>query len=702
MGTSISSLKGIGTKTANLYAKLGIGTVEELLTYYPRDYDIYKEPVAIGTVSEGGICAVEGMVIRTPENKEVRNLQIITTAIRDESGILDLIWYNMSFLVKTLRPGSRYVFRGKVRKKNGRFVMEHPEMFTLGQYEGMIQVMQPVYGLTAGLSNKAVIKAVRQALEGKPVYPEYLPEQIRKIYGLAEFNFVLEQIHFPRNMAEYQVARRRVVFEEFFTFILALRMLKEENSRTKNRFVMEPVAETEALIASLPYSLTRAQRKVWQEIQEDLQGSQAMNRLVQGDVGSGKTIIAVLALLEVACHGYQGALMVPTEVLATQHYESIVGLFSKYGIQKRVILLTGSMTAKEKRIAYEEIASHQVDIVVGTHALIQEKVVYHKLALVVTDEQHRFGVRQREEFAWKGGRIDGGEVQDSMEYKEAKEAAVHVLVMSATPIPRTLAIILYGDLDISVIDELPANRLPIKNCVVDTRYRQKAYAFIDKEVKKGHQIYVICPMVEESEQIEAENVIGYASVLREKLASGGRIEYLHGKMKAREKNRIMEEFAANQIQVLVSTTVIEVGVNVPNATVMMVENAERFGLAQLHQLRGRVGRGKEQSYCIFVAGSASKDTMRRLEILNQSNDGFFIASEDLKLRGPGDFFGVRQSGIMEFKMGDIFTDAGILKEASEAAGMILQEDPFLESEENEKLREYMERYVTEQLVRINL
>ncbi len=689
MGTPISSLKGIGTKTAKLYAKIGVETVEDLLTYYPRNYDIFKEPVKIGMVSEG-IAAVEGMVIRTPEKKESGNLQIVTTMIRDESGVLVLTWYNMPFLVKTLLPGSRYVFRGRIRKKNGRLVMEHPNMFTLGQYETLIQVMQPIYGLTSGLSNHAVIKAVKQALEGKRMEKEYLPEVVRKTYQLDSFSSVLEQIHFPKDMETYKNARRQVVFEEFFTFVLALRMLKEENIRTKNHFVMKPVAETEDFIAALPYCLTNAQRKVWQEIQKDLQGSQAMNRLVQGDVGSGKTIIAVLALLETACHGYQGALMVPTEVLAKQHYQSMTELFSKYGVKKRVILLIGSMTAKEKKTAYEEIASHQADIIIGTHALIQEKVVYDRLALVITDEQHRFGVRQREELAGKGGKT------------KEEMAAVHVLVMSATPIPRTLAIILYGDLDISVIDELPANRLPIKNCVVDTSYRQKAYRFIEKEMEKGRQIYVICPMIEENEQIEAENVIGYAQVLQKNLSSDVRIAYLHGRMKAKEKNTIMEQFAANQIQVLVATTVVEVGVNVPNASVIMVENAERFGLAQLHQLRGRVGRGIHQSYCIFVSASKNKDTQKRLEILNQSNDGFFIAGEDLKLRGPGDFFGVRQSGVMEFKMGDIFTDAKILKEAAEAAGMILEEDPFLESGENGKLREYMEGYVTEQLVRINL
>jgi len=686
-GTPVSSLKGIGEKTAKLYKRLGIETVEDLLTYYPQNYDIYKKSVAIRSVLEGGIYAVEGMVLKTPEKTTVKNLQIISTVIRDESGSLTLTWYNMVYLIKMLRPGSRYVFRGKVKQKNGRLVMEQPELFTYLQYDSMIQVMQPVYGLTAGLSNKAVVKAVKQALEKKPVYPEYLPEKIRKKYELAEFNYVLEQIHFPKNMEEYTLARRRVVFEEFFTFILALQMRKQENKEIKNQYPIKPVEETKKLIASLPYQLTSAQKRVWKEIQTDLQGSRAMNRLIQGDVGSGKTIIAVLALLEVACHGYQGALMAPTEVLAKQHYESVKNLFSLCGMEKKAILLTGSMTAKEKRTAYEQIASHQVDLIIGTHALIQEKVCYDKLALVITDEQHRFGVRQREALANKG---------------ENEQDAVHILVMSATPIPRTLAIILYGDLDISVIDELPANRLPIKNCVVDTSYRQNAYAFLSKEVKKGHQVYVICPMVEESEQIEAENVIDYTSLLREKLPSGIRVEYLHGKMKPKEKNFIMEQFAENKIQVLVSTTVIEVGVNVPNATVMMVENAERFGLAQLHQLRGRVGRGNEQSYCIFMTGSDRKETRERLEILNRSNDGFFIASEDLKHRGPGDFFGVRQSGIMEFKMGDVYTDAKVLKEAAEAVKEVLFEDRTLEREENKKLREYMEIYKMEQLTRISL
>ena len=379
--------------------------------------------------------------------------------------------------------------------------------------------------------------------------------------------------------------------------------------------------------------------------------------------------------------------MAPTEVLAVQHFETISGYVKKYGIAFRPVLLTGSMTAKKKREAYAKIASGEANLISGTHALIQEKVHYHNLALVITDEQHRFGVGQREALGNKGGDGEGG--------------MPHVLVMSATPIPRTLAIILYGDLDISVIDELPANRLPIKNCVVDKSYRPRAYRFIENEVKNGRQAYVICPMVEESEMIEAENVLDYTKILRENLP-GIRVEYLHGKMKGKEKNKIMEEFAAGNIQVLVSTTVIEVGVNVPNATVMMIENAERFGLAQLHQLRGRVGRGDKQSYCIMVNASGNKEKNRRLEVLNKSNDGFYIASEDLKLRGPGDLFGIRQSGDLEFQLADIYTDAVTLKKVSEDVNRLLARDENLEEEENRELRKRLDRFMEEKYEKLNL
>jgi ATP-dependent DNA helicase RecG len=423
--------------------------------------------------------------------------------------------------------------------------------------------------------------------------------------------------------------------------------------------------ECKQMIRDLPYALTGAQLRVWQEIKKDLSSDYGMNRLIQGDVGSGKTVLAILSLLMAVKNGYQACMMVPTEVLAKQHYRSLTDAFQKFGIS--VCLLVGSMTAKEKREAYDRIERHEVEVIVGTHALIQEKVEYDRLGLAITDEQHRFGVKQREALMSKGGQP-------------------HVLVMSATPIPRTLAIILYGDLDISIVDELPAKRLPIKNCVVGTDYRPNAYRFIDKQAAQGRQAYVICPMVEESEEIEAENVIDYTETLKEALAPGITVEYLHGKMKPKEKNEIMERFADGEIKVLVSTTVVEVGVNVPNATVMMVENAQRFGLAQLHQLRGRVGRGEYQSYCIFVCDSNRKEAWERLSILNKSNDGFYIAGEDLRLRGPGDILGIRQSGTMEFKMADIFTDVEDLKAAAEAVKAlsvkevadIFEENPYLE------------------------
>ena len=402
-----------------------------------------------------------------------------------------------------------------------------------------------------------------------------------------------------------------------------------------------------------------------------MSGQALMSRLVQGDVGSGKTIIAFLAMILSCENGYQSALMVPTEVLAKQHYESFMRLLKQQGLDFCTVLLTGSNTAKEKREIYAKIASGEAQIIIGTHALIQEKVIYKNLSLVITDEQHRFGVKQRESLAERGN-------------------PPNVLVMSATPIPRTLAIILYGDLDISVIDELPAKRLPIKNCVVDISYRPKAYSFIQKQVQEGRQVYIICPMVEESEGLDAENVLDYTAKIKSVFPSDIQIEYLHGKMKASEKNQIMERFAANKIQILVSTTVVEVGVNVPNATVMMVENAERFGLAQLHQLRGRVGRGEHQSYCIFVQGNKEDTTSKRLEILNKSNDGFYIAGEDLKLRGPGDLFGIRQSGVMEFRIGDIYNDSSILKSASEAASEILSLDPDLTLPQNQLLKEQLQ------------
>ena len=598
------------------------------------------------------------------------------------TGKLRLVWYHMPYLKNTLRPDSHFIFRGRViRKKNG-LTMEQPQMFKPEAYEELLSSMRPVYAQTKGLGNKMITSAVEQALAFRTLERDYLPAGLRIANELAEYNFAIEHIHFPSNEEELKFARKRLVYDEFFFFLLAVRHLKEKRQNVQSPFHMEKQDECRKLLADLPYRLTNAQLRTLEEVLRDLKSGSVMNRLIQGDVGSGKTIIAVLALLAACENGYQGALMVPTEVLARQHFESVTELFEKHGVDKKVILLTGSMTAKEKRIAYEKVASHEADIIIGTHALIQEKIVYDNLALVITDEQHRFGVAQREMFGNKG-------------------QMPHVLVMSATPIPRTLAIILYGDLDISVIDELPANRLPIKNCVVDKSYRPRAYRFIENEVKNGRQAYVICPMVEESEMIDAENVLDYTKILRQNLP-GIRVEYLHGKMKGKEKNKIMEEFAAGEIQVLVSTTVIEVGVNVPNATVMMIENAERFGLAQLHQLRGRVGRGDKQSYCIMVNASGNKEKNRRLDVLNKSNDGFYIASEDLKLRGPGDIFGIRQSGDLEFQLADIYTDAVTLKKVSEDVNRLLEQDENLEQEENQELKKRLDRFLEEKYEKLNL
>lgn len=679
----ITSLKGTGEKTAALFAKLGVETVEELLHDYPRAYDAYEEPVPVGQVKEGTIAAVSGQLLKSASVRRFKNIQVIVTTVKDLTGSLQLTWYNLPYLASTLQLGRLLVFRGRVVKKGNRLTMEQPEVFEPEKYQAVMHSMQPVYSQTKGLGNKTITKAVRQALEQRQMEREYLPERLRSKYELAEYNYAIEHIHFPADRQELMFARKRLVFDEFLFFLMAVRRLKEERCDRKSRYRMPPAPEVDGLLRKLPYDLTAAQSKVLMEVQKDLESGLVMNRLIQGDVGSGKTIIAVLALLQTACCGYQGALMVPTEVLARQHFESIQTLFAENGIEKQAVLVTGSMTAKEKRIAYERIARHEADIIVGTHALIQEKVQYDKLALVITDEQHRFGVGQREALGEKG-------------------QEPHVLVMSATPIPRTLAIILYGDLDISIIDEMPANRLPIKNCVVDTGYREKAYQFIAKEVSAGRQAYVICPMVEESEMIDAENVLDYTKLLRQKLPESVAVEYLHGKMKPKEKNRIMERFAAGKIQVLVSTTVVEVGVNVPNATVMMIENAERFGLAQLHQLRGRVGRGRYQSYCIMVNASDQDGTQERLDILNRSNDGFYIASEDLKLRGPGDFFGMRQSGDLEFKLADIFTDANILKAVSEEVNKLLEEDPTLEKEEHQPLKQRMEQYLSRSYDRLNL
>ena len=685
----ITELKGIGEKYAQLLGRLSVYTVEDLVGLYPRDYELYQEPAFISTLSpdyENTNVVIDGVVSKKIDVYHTGKLAVISTFINDENGDrIKCTWFNMPFLKSSLKLGMRYIFRGRFVIKNGIKILEQPQMYTRSQYSEIEGTMQPIYPLTKGLSNKTVANAVHQALEkfDAGLEKEYIPGYVRQKNELAEHNYAVVNIHFPKSMEDYIQARKRLAFEEFFLFVLAVRSLRNSNERIPNGYIIQNDSRTDDFIEKLPFSLTNGQKSAWTEVKKNMSGKGLMSRLIQGDVGSGKTIIAVLALMNTAYAGYQAAMMVPTEVLAKQQYDSITKMFNNMGVELNVSLLVGSMTAAAKRKVYEDIENGRTDIVIGTHAVIQEKVIFKNLALVITDEQHRFGVNQRRDLSDKGNNP-------------------HILVMSATPIPRTLAIIVYGDLDISVIDELPAERLPIKNCVVDESYRPNAYKFIENQVHAGRQVYVICPMVEDSENIEAENVIDYAKKLSGELPDDIKVEYLHGKMKASQKNEIMEKFSKNEINVLVSTTVIEVGVNVPNATVMMVENAERFGLAQLHQLRGRVGRGGFQSYCIFVSGNKSKKTKDRLEILNKTNDGFKIAEEDLKLRGPGDFFGVRQSGDFDFGIADIYTDAKVLKSASEAAGEVLDKDPELELEENRYLAEKVSEYTVKCLEKLNI
>ncbi|MGN0291184.1 MAG: ATP-dependent DNA helicase RecG [Lachnospiraceae bacterium] len=682
LDSGIRELKGIGAKTEELFCNLGVYTIRDILLHFPREYHRFEQPKTPDEVKCGIQMAVCGRIRKTPLVKRNGRMAVTTAAISGESVTLSLIWFRMPYLKNTLKPGMTYVFYGIVKQKNNQLVMEQPKVYTPEQYREISDSLQPVYALTKGLTNNQFRKAEKQALEELYLLEDFLPKELIERHDFYEYGQAVYQMHFPQGEHQLKKARNRLAYTDFFEFILMMQMSKENRVTEKNGFIFEDKGIVEKVIEQLPYPLTNAQKKTIRCVREDMRGEFVMQRLIQGDVGSGKTIVAFLAMIDAASNGYQSAIMAPTEVLARQHYENFTRMCEDYGLEFPVILLTGSMTAKQKRDAYERMLLYKNALIVGTHALIQEKAVYENLALVITDEQHRFGVKQRETLGKKGQKP-------------------HILVMSATPIPRTLAIILYGDLDISVIDEVPAQRLPIKNCVVGTEYRPKAYSFIQKQVEMGHQVYVICPLVEESENTEAENVTDYTKILKEELP-GVRVACLHGKMKPALKNQIMEDFLNKEFDVLVSTTVIEVGVNVPNATVMMIEDAQRFGLAQLHQLRGRVGRSDIQSYCIMINTSESKESKKRLDILNSSNDGFYIAREDLKLRGQGDFFGVRQSGEMEFAVGDIFADANLLQEASEDVKMLLEKDPELKLPEHENLKRHMEEYGAAWFEKINL
>lgn len=677
----ITILKGIGDKSAALFRRLGVETVEELLHFYPRDYDMIEEVSLIAELRDGSRAVVRGTVSGGVSERKAGRLTISFSQAADESGKIQLSFFNRPYMKKMLKKGSLYYFRGKVSRRGNSFTMEQPVLLSPAEYEKHRGKLLPVYPLTTGLNQRAIRKAVMQVLEAakkeKGMVSEVLPSEIRMKQELCDTVQSLSWIHFPEGTKQLAAAKKRLAFEEFLVFLLLIRKMKDSVQMVPSAFPMVETADTVRFLESLPFRLTKDQAQVWREIADDMTGVYTMNRLVQGDVGSGKTVLAALALLLAASNGYQGAMMAPTEVLAVQHYQTLRGYAEKYGLPFRPVLLTGSLSAKEKREVYGQIESGACNVIIGTHALIQEKVRYAKLALVITDEQHRFGVRQREAF-----------LQKSMG-QEGSAGLPHVMVMSATPIPRTLAMILYGDLHVSVIKTLPTGRRSIKNCVVGTDYRNRAWKFLEKEISAGRQAFVVCPMIEPSEESALENVEEYTEKLRAALSNTLRIGMLHGKMRQTEKNRIMDAFGKGMIDILVSTTVIEVGVNIPNATVMMIENAERFGLAQLHQLRGRVGRSSHQSYCIFINGSGSEKAGERLDVLNHSNDGFYIAEQDLKFRGPGDMFGIRQSGILNFRIADIYQDADMLMAADRVCGEITADASWEEREEYRELSAYL-------------
>lgn len=669
--SSVSMLKGIGEQRERKLQKLGISTIEDLLTHYPREYKDRSEILKIADLPMDEPSTFLAQVKEEGQNSRHGRLVYTRMKVYDETGSVGVLWYNQPYMKNSLKIGEWYLFSGKLQKKYGRKEILSPEVERIGENFAGGRII-PVYPASEGVSQKMLRNLMEDALsQMSGGMREELPLWLRKEYKLAERNFAIENIHFPKTEQGFYDARRRLVFEELFVLQTALFQLKNTLEDSGEGIILKKKKALQEAEGLLPFALTGAQKRVLKEMEKDMTSGKIMNRLVQGDVGSGKTAVAMVSAYWAIQNGYQATIMAPTEVLASQHFESFQKVFEPAGI--KVVLLTGSLKAKEKRETLEQVKNGDAQMIVGTHAVIQKGVEYHKLGLAITDEQHRFGVRQRSTLADKGENV-------------------HTLVMTATPIPRTLALILYGDLDISIIDELPPGRQKIDTSAVDSRYHQRIYTFIQKHVKEGRQAYVICPMIEESEKLEVQSVLNYTEELVKELPEC-RVACVHGKMKAKEKQEIMDGFAAGNIDVLVSTTVIEVGINVPNATIMLIENAERFGLAQLHQLRGRVGRGSEKSYCILVSDTKTKVAKERMKTMTESEDGFVISEKDLKLRGPGEFFGIRQHGLPELKIADLYKDMAILKEAQSAAAELLKKDRFLEAEEHQLLREHIDGYL---------
>lgn len=679
LDSPVSELKGIGESRAKYLKKINIETIGDIISHYPRDYEDRTKvtPIALLNLDEDAVIVAAAK--EEPKNTFFGGMTITKVRVFDGSGGVTLVWYNQPYAKNNIKPLVKYAFIGKLSiKNNGREIIS-PEVEKLDKNGNWNGGIIPIYPLCAGLSQKVFRKTVLDAFNviGSKVN-EFLPLEMRKKYKLAEKSFAIRNIHFPENEKNCELARERLVFEELFMLQTSLLRLKAEGVNNKHGNVMQNNDMT-PFFNILPFNFTDAQNKVFKEITSDMENSKVMSRLVQGDVGSGKTAVAMAAAYKAVINGFQAIMMAPTEVLASQHFESFINIFEPLGIN--VILLTGGLKAKEKRETLEKIEKGEADIIVGTHAVIQEKVEFKNVGLVITDEQHRFGVKQRQTLSDKGNNP-------------------HVLVMTATPIPRTLALILYGDLDISIIDSLPPGRQQIDTFAVNTGYRERIYKFIDKAIENGRQAYIICAMVDENEKIEAESVIEYSNNLKNTILGNRRIAVIHGKMKSVEKDSVLKDFANGNIDILVATTVIEVGINVPNATIMVVENAERFGLAQLHQLRGRVGRGSEKSYCILISDNKSQITKQRLKTMTSTTDGFKISEMDLKLRGPGEFFGTRQHGLPNLKIANLYRDMEVLKMAQKAAQDILKNDPKLEKEENFDLKIELDKILTDENIGI--
>lgn len=661
INADIKLIKGVGESRAKLLNKLGIYTVWDMLWFFPRKLEDRTELKKIFEATDGETVCIKATVFSSVQIRPIRKgMKLYSLILRDDSGIMSAVWFNNKYVVDAFKLGETYTFYGKVEDKYGKKQLNNPIYDKIDSSVVMGRIV-PIYPLTEGLSQKIIAKIGENCIKFLDSFPESLPSWIREEYHLAEIKYSIKNIHFPESYEAYNIARKRLSFEELLMLQIGLRSLSMHRNNKKGK----PFKNTDVheLIASLPFSLTNAQKRVIEEIGGDLTKSRPMNRLIQGDVGSGKTIVAFCSLYMAVKNGFQAAMMAPTEILAAQHFRSLLTLMP----DKKIAFLTGGSSAKEKKRILDDLALGEIDIIIGTHALIEETAVYKNLALVVTDEQHRFGVRQRGLLAAKGD-------------------SPHVLVMTATPIPRTLALILYGDLDVSVINELPPNRQIIDTFVVNEDMRQRIYAFIEKEVLNGRQTYIVCPAVENNDENELKSVIEFAQNLEKNVFPNIKVGFIHGKMKSKDKDLIMNSFINKEIKILVATTVIEVGVNVPNATLMVVENANRFGLSQLHQLRGRVGRGSHKSYCILFCESGNDIANKRMEITKSTNDGFKIAEKDLELRGPGEFFGTRQHGVPEMKIANMFSDFETLKSSGTVANQILEDDPQLLKNENKALK----------------